>query len=577
MENGDRIVRIFSIIVLGTLGICSVIARFMHTGLSVANFIVAVTWLITFLTLVMLKFETEGQIRVFYFIEIFGLTIFSCIFSMDFNRPALLIFYLYNIWLINVAGMRKYLFSVMALLDSAIAIFMCVFLKEFDVMDCLAFIGSITIAYWVSFVFADKTSRMMQMIKEQNQSYDDMILLIEDRFVKEKGANTAKSTFLANMSHEIRTPINAILGLNTMILRESNEKNTIEYANDIDAAGQNLLSLVNDILDISKIESGKMEIVPVSYDLAALINDVVNLTKTKAIAKELEFNLEVDEKLPSGLFGDDVRIRQILINLVTNAIKYTKKGSVTLQVGGNATDNNVALSFSVKDSGIGIKDEDREKLFTKFKRLDTVKNRNVEGTGLGLTITSTLLEMMGSSLNVESEYGVGSTFSFTINQKIMRYDTIGDLGGISSKKVDKKEADVRFIAPDAKLLVVDDNKMNRIVFLKLLKRIKVQVDDAGSGEEALKLMENTKYDIIFLDHMMPGMDGIDVLNRLKWEKLHLNHDTTTVALTANALSGSREFYLKAGFDDYLSKPVSPPKLEQLIFDYLPDEKKEMYK
>ena len=577
MLNGDRIVRLVSIIVFAVLGFFYVLFSVLFTKhFGPKTIAMSILWLLTLLLMIFLKFETEKQIRTFYIIEVCTLTLFAFIFGVYFDRPLLLVMHLYNIWLINVAGMRKNVFSIMAALDIVVAAVLCFIMHKLDIFYCSSYIGSILIAYWISFIFAERVSRMRQMIKEQNQSYDDMILLIEDRFIKEKGANSAKSTFLANMSHEIRTPINAILGLNTMILRECDDKNIAGYANNIDDAGQNLLSLVNDILDISKIESGKMEIVPVSYELSALVRDVVNLITPKAKSKNIELKVDVNKELPSGLYGDDVRIRQILINLLSNAVKYTEKGSVTLKIDGKTLDDSVTLFFSVIDTGIGIKEKDRDKLFRKFERLDVVKNRNVEGTGLGITITSTLLSMMNSSLEVNSEYGEGSTFSFSLEQKVMKHSTVGEMEEILAKKSDKKEADVRFIAPDAKLLVVDDNKMNRIVLLKLLKRIKVQVDDAESGADALNLMEKTKYDLVFLDHMMPGMDGIDVLNRIKWDKSNPNKETPVIALTANAISGSKEFYIKAGFDGYLSKPVSPPKLEQTIFEFLPDEKKEMY-
>ena len=387
-------------------------------------------------------------------------------------------------------------------------------------------------------------------------------------------ANKAKSSFLANMSHEIRTPINAVLGMDEMILRESRETQTKKYAADIMSAGKTLLSLINDILDLSKIEEGKMEIIPVQYELASIINDLLNMVKDRAEKKGLELKVDVDEKTPFLLYGDEIRIRQCALNLLTNAVKYTESGTVTLSVSFEKKDDeNILLSFRITDTGIGIKEEDMKKLFETFTRIEEKRNRTIEGTGLGMNITQELLSLMGSKLDVKSEYGKGSEFSFTVEQKVSGWNEIGDYAGRFSED-SEHDYHVLFHASDAKILVVDDTEVNLSVIENLLKRTKIQVDTASSGKAALKLAEENVYDIILLDHMMPEMDGIETLAHLK--ESGKNTKTPTVALTANAVSGAREMYLEAGFTTYLSKPVDGEKLEKMLYDLLPENKIEMY-
>lgn len=396
-------------------------------------------------------------------------------------------------------------------------------------------------------------------------------------------ASKSKGEFLANMSHEIRTPINAILGLDTMILRESGEPKIREYALDIEYAGQTLLSLINDILDLSKIEQGKMEIVPVEYELSSLIHDVVNMISVKAQAKNLKLQINIEQSLPSRLYGDDVRLRQILLNLLNNAVKYTEKGEITLEISGHPDDSGQGLPptattsdkyellhFSVKDTGIGIKESDMDKLFSAFERIEEERNRNIEGTGLGMSITVKLLDLMGSKLFVESVYGSGSEFHFELLQKVTDVEPIGDLQQRIANREPHYATDTKLVAPNAHVLVVDDNAMNIKVFMHLLKNTMINIDEADGGIRALELIFNTPYDIIFLDHMMPDMNGIEVLKQMKEAKEHPNSHTPVIALTANAITGSREMYLEAGFDDYLCKPVNPEKLEKMIMHYLPE-------
>ena len=384
-------------------------------------------------------------------------------------------------------------------------------------------------------------------------------------------AGKAKSQFLAQMSHEIRTPMNAVLGMNELILRESTNPTILDYAENIQNAGKTLLTLINSILDFSKIETGQMKIVPVKYDSISLINDLLNLASERASKKGLKLNVDIDSNLPRTLFGDDVRIKQIITNLLTNAIKYTHEGFVTLTVKIFSFDiDGVEILVKVTDTGIGIKPEDIGKLEVSFTRLDEEKNRNIEGTGLGISIVKKLLEMMGSTLEIESVYGKGSTFSFRLSQKVIDKNPIGDFKNQSNNRAKEgKKSKVYFNAAGAKILVVDDNSMNLKVIQGIMKFNGVKPDLADSGFKCLELVAQNHYDIIFLDHMMPQMDGIETLKKIQSE--HLADDTIIIALTANAISGAREMYLKAGFDDYLSKPINPNDLDATLKKYLPSD------
>ncbi|MBQ9412617.1 MAG: response regulator [Oscillospiraceae bacterium] len=394
--------------------------------------------------------------------------------------------------------------------------------------------------------------------------------LREQRRIAEE-ANRAKSSFLANMSHEIRTPINAVLGMDEMILRESSEEAILAYAEDIRNAGRTLLSLINDILDFSKVEEGKMEIVPTQYDLSSVINDLVNMLQPRAEKKGLRFLVQVDADTPHLLYGDEIRIRQCALNLLTNAVKYTEKGAVTLAVGYEKSDGeSISLRFRVTDTGIGMKPESMEKLFSPFTRLDINRNRAIEGTGLGISITGQLLALMGSKLEVESVYGQGSTFSFAVKQPVVEWGPIGSFEGRYALDEPRHTYRESFHAPDARLLAVDDTPVNLTVIRGLLKKTQVQVVTASSGPEALKIAAREPFDVLLIDHMMPEMDGIETLRELK--KMPRCAKIPCVALTANAVSGAREMYLAAGFSDYLSKPVDSAKLEKLLLACLPPEK-----
>ena len=401
----------------------------------------------------------------------------------------------------------------------------------------------------------------------------DMTEMIE---AKEKAdeANQAKSSFLANMSHEIRTPINAVLGMDEMILRNSHEDEILGYAQDIQTAGRTLLALINEILDFSKVEEGKMEIIPTQYELGSLINDLVNMVRDKVDKKGLKLEVEVDEGTPHKLFGDEIRIKQCMLNLLNNAVKYTEKGRVKLGVGFRKKDDkSIYLEVIISDTGIGMKQEDMEALFAPFARIEEKRNRTIEGTGLGMSITKRLLELMGTSLSVDSVYGKGSTFSFAVEQKVLSDESIGSFAENfrrENREVRKQEYKALFYAPLAHVLVIDDTETNLIVFKGLLRETGVQIDEASSGKQALMLTEKKDYDVIFIDHMMPEMDGLETLDEMKKQK---NYDKSVhIALTANAISGAREEYLAAGFDDYLSKPIDGTLLEVLLKKYIPESK-----
>ena len=391
---------------------------------------------------------------------------------------------------------------------------------------------------------------------------------MEQLKIEADNANVAKSNFLANMSHEIRTPINAVLGMDEMILREATEENIIEYATTIKRAGESLLSLVNDILDFSKIESGKMTIINEPYKVDELIIDIIDTFSLRMRQKGLSFITEIDEKIPKVLIGDVVRIKQIALNILSNAFKYTKEGYVKLKVSAQIEGKKCKLTFSVEDTGSGIKKEALDKLFATFERIDEKKNRNIEGSGLGLNITKNLLKMMGSDIQVKTVYGRGSIFSFELQQDILDGEFIGKID-IDSVKVDISQRNGNgFVAPNARILVVDDNLVNLTVMKGLLKKTQSTVDLANSGAEAVKMTRDNKYDIIFMDHLMPEMDGIETLAKIRGMESNLNKNTPCIVLTANAISGAKDKYIEAGFDEYMTKPVNMDLLEANLEKYL---------
>ena len=406
----------------------------------------------------------------------------------------------------------------------------------------------------------DISEDIAQLIRQEG-----MIRTIEEQNERLQEADKNKTRFFSSMSHEIRTPINAIMGMNEIILRDCKDETIRDYAREVKSASQYLLSLVNDILDYSKIEAGKMEIVPVEYNMQDLLTRVYNLVKTKLEMKSLEFELKVGEDVPGRLFGDEIRISQILVNLLTNAMKYTEQGKVSLLVERQGEcKGQVAIRFAITDTGMGIKQEDMESLFEEYGRLDLLKNRDKEGTGLGISIVQGLLAQMNSKLEVDSIYGEGSTFSFVLLQKeVTGYDPAAPDSG-------KETSDGIANVPDIKgksVLVVDDVAINLNIFEAMIAPYELETDCAKSGKKALDMMERTSYDMIFLDHLMPEMNGIETLNELRKIDDHYKK-VPVIALTGNYSSTAREEYISLGFNGYLEKPVITERLDEMIHRYL---------
>lgn len=417
---------------------------------------------------------------------------------------------------------------------------------------------SLIVAEIVNSLITEQNYRLLDALRKEKRSQQEA-----------EAANMAKSSFLANMSHEIRTPINAILGMNEMILREEKDPAIRGYAGNIQASGNSLLSIVSDVLDISKIESGKLEIIPVDYEVNSLISDCCNMAAGRAKAKELELLVECADNVPMKLCGDETHIRQIIMNLLTNAVKYTEKGTVKLIVSGRFTDGGFVLKVDVSDTGIGIAEENLPQLFTQFQRFDLQRNRNIEGTGLGLSIVKRLCDLMSGTITARSVLGSGSTFTVELPQKVVDSTPCGGVNLNYSAGADH-EYHHSFEAPEAKILAVDDLPVNLLVIANLLKETRIKIDTAGSGRECLDKCSQQKYDLILMDHMMPEMDGVQTFEKLHGDKSSPNFETPVIMLTANALAGMREQYMDVGFADYVSKPVRGAKLEEAIRRNLPE-------
>ena len=417
---------------------------------------------------------------------------------------------------------------------------------------------SLIVAEIVNSLITEQNHRLLDALRKEKRSQQEA-----------EAANMAKSSFLANMSHEIRTPINAILGMNEMILREEKDPAIRGYAWNIQASGNSLLSIVSDVLDISKIESGKLEIIPVDYEVNSLISDCCNMAAGRAKAKELELLVECADNVPMKLCGDETHIRQIIMNLLTNAVKYTEKGTVKLIVSGRFTDGGFVLKVDVSDTGIGIAEENLPQLFTQFQRFDLQRNRNIEGTGLGLSIVKRLCDLMSGTITARSVLGSGSTFTVELPQKVVDSTPCGGVN-LNYSAGAEHEYHHSFEAPEAKILAVDDLPVNLLVIANLLKETRIKIDTAGSGRECLDKCSQQKYDLILMDHMMPEMDGVQTFEKLHGDKSSPNFETPVIMLTANALAGMREQYMDVGFADYVSKPVRGAKLEEAIRRNLPE-------
>ena len=390
--------------------------------------------------------------------------------------------------------------------------------------------------------------------------------------IQAEQANQAKSEFLANMSHEIRTPMNAIMGLSDIIMEESKGRKVYTYACDIKSASQNLLALINDILDLSKVEAGKMELVNQEYHIKSVIDEVINIMEGAASKKGILLKCDYDRSIPCRYRGDDGRVRQILINLLNNGLKFTKEGYVKLTVSGSPGEQpgTERLHMEVEDTGCGIREEDLEKIFENFSQVDASQNRTAEGTGLGLSISRRLVELMGGSIRVESVYGKGTKFILEILQEIVDQRSLAEV----PEEIVRAEEELRlFVADDYRVLVVDDNLVNRKVARGFLRPYGFAIEEAGSGREAVDKVSQTRYDIIFMDHMMPEMDGIEAVQIIRRDCGENGKLPVIIALTANAMEGVREMFLKEGFQDFITKPLDKKTLNEALLRWIPRERR----
>ena len=555
---------------IGLLGLSIAILIGFFAGESMKN-IIPLT--ITFVAMLILTWWSIHFRKIQTGAVLIGVVVIFFVLPMNFLTSGAIygggpVWFLFGVFFacLVVENRIKYVLITSSLLIQAGCYYVAYFYPRYTIPH------TISVAYVDSYVtLLIVTLLICGMISFQNRIYKEENALAQRQKKEIEELNQMQNHFFSSMSHEIRTPINTIIGLNEMILREEVSDEVAADAKSIQGASKMLLSLINDILDMSKIESGRMDIVPVSYDVGAMLSDVVNMIWVRAQEKGLAFHVDVDQTIPSQLIGDEVRIKQILINVLNNAVKYTSEGSVTLSIrSGKREDNTAYITYSVTDTGMGIRKENIPYLFNAFRRVDAAKNRYIEGTGLGLAIVKQLVELMDGEIAVNSVYTKGSTFVITLPQGVEGTGQIGELDLETRHKNNIREKYVQsFEAPKAHVLIVDDNETNLMVAQKLLRATRVHIDTAVSGADCLKKTLQNKYEVIFMDHLMPNMDGIECLHAIRSQTGGLNLNTPVVVLTANAGSENRTLYRREGFDGYLVKPVSGIQLEQELLTHLP--------
>lgn len=563
--------QVLSIIVYALYGIGAIVGNCLDDG-GWDSFAVATVffWSVTLITMVSIRMSGLRHSYAYRVLYIMSVCVFAISMQLSFTSIFVVFIVFAILWLTVITFLDKRCFRFTIFVQACCMLFLVLIPREYSgladfnftswLFCCVGFV----VANWVGNIIIGILIEYDEETKEHDRSLDDLLEIVEVKHQEAVRATMAKSNFLSNMSHELRTPLNAVIGLDEMILRETQDEGIYEYARDIKTSGNMMLSLVNDILDLSKIESNKMTLVPIDFDMKDVVKDIVNMISPKMKIKGLKFDVDVDSSLMDCYHGDDVRLKQILVNLLNNAAKYTREGSVVFSISGTRGKEESRLHFSVKDTGIGIKEEDLSKLNKKFVRIDEEKNRNIEGTGLGITIVNGFLNLMKSELHVASEYGKGSDFYFDI--------TLPSVFAIEKKddKPSEKDSQNSLIAENMEILAVDDTPINLKVIASLLKRNKVKVETAESGAVAIEKATLKKYDIIFLDRMMPEMDGVETLKKMKEIENFVNADTPIIALTADAVSGARQTYIDLGFDDYLAKPIEPAKLEDMLRKYRRD-------
>ena len=568
MELQERLFRL--LVMIGLCGLAASIINAIVIGESKENIIPLI---IAFFVLAGITFISLHFHKVQVGAIMIGIIIIYLMLPFNFlttggiygGAPIYLLFGLVYVCLV-VEGKVKYFFLVSSFIINIVCYYIAyknpllVAQHTLDMAYVDSMISLLIVGVWIC-----------GMILFQNRIFRSENALAKEQKLEIEDLNRAQNRFFSSMSHEIRTPINTIIGLNEMILRRDVSDEVATNAVNIQGASKMLLTLINDFLDISKIESGKMDIVPGDYNVSDMLSDVVNMIWVRAKEKGLEFHVDIDENIPARLFGDEVRIKQVLINILNNAVKYTQSGSVTLSVQnkGNQSDY-VQITYSVADTGMGIKEESIPHLFSAFQRVDEEENRHIEGTGLGLSIVKQLVELMGGDISVSSVYTKGSTFTVTLPQKIVDEETIGNPNLESKRTLNVRDRyQQSFEAPNARVLIVDDNETNLMVTKRLLQDTKMQIETVTSGAECLKKTLQNRYDVILMDHLMPGMDGIECMRTIRIQKGGLNPDTPIVIQTANAGSENQALYRREGFDGYLLKPVSGTQLEAEVFKHLP--------